>query len=81
MDIDGHIDSWPLELNEIQKEIAKEGNRTGADAWDKEAEVIGFHVTEYLLYRDGQSRSVKDLTPEELNYLVAATDALVWDCV
>ncbi|KAA6316707.1 Iron-regulated protein A [termite gut metagenome] len=42
---------------------------------------MGFHVTEYLLYRDGQSRSVKDLTPEELNYLVAATDALVWDCV
>ncbi|KAA6333274.1 Iron-regulated protein A [termite gut metagenome] len=81
LDIDGHIDSWPLELVAIQKEIAKEGNLTGADAWDKESEVIGFHVTEYLLYRDGQSRSVKDLTPAELNYLVAATDALVWDCV
>ncbi|KAA6337031.1 Iron-regulated protein A [termite gut metagenome] len=81
LDIDGHIDSWPLELDGIQKEIAKGGNLTGADAWNKESEVIGFHVTEYLLYRDGKARPVGDLTPAELNYLVAATDALVWDCV
>ncbi|KAA6350628.1 Iron-regulated protein A [termite gut metagenome] len=81
LDIDGHIDSWPLDLNDILKEIAKGGNLTGADAWEKESEVIGFHVTEYLLYREGQTRPVSDLTPAELNYLVAATDALVWDCV
>ncbi len=81
LDIDGHIDSWPLDLNEIQKEIAAGGNLTGRDAWKKDAEVIGFHVTEYLLYREGKSRPVADLTPAELNYLIAATDALVWDCV
>jgi hypothetical protein len=81
LDIDGHVDSWPLELENIQKEIAKGGNLTGADTWNKESEVIGFHVTEYLLYRDGKTRPVNDLTPAELNYLVAATDALVWDCV
>ncbi|KAA6349413.1 Iron-regulated protein A [termite gut metagenome] len=81
LDIDGHIDSWPLDLDDILKEIAKGGNLTGADAWEKESEVIGFHVTEYLLYREGQTRPVGDLTPAELNYLVAATDALVWDCV
>jgi hypothetical protein len=46
-----------------------------------DAEVIGFHVTEYLLYREGKSRPAADLTPAELNYLTAATDALVWDCV
>jgi hypothetical protein len=44
-------------------------------------EVIGFHVTEYLLYRNGQPRPVADLSTAELNYLTAATDALVWDCV
>ncbi|KAA6345104.1 Iron-regulated protein A [termite gut metagenome] len=81
LDIDGHIDSWPLELSDIQAEIAKGGNLTGAEAWNKEGDVIGFHVTEYLLYRDGQSRPVGDLPPAELSYLVAATDALVWDCV
>ncbi|MDR0680301.1 MAG: hypothetical protein LBG15_00390 [Dysgonamonadaceae bacterium] len=81
LDIDGHIDSWPLELEAIQTSIAEGGNITGQDAWNLNAEVIGFHVTEYLLYRDGQSRPVSDLTSAELNYLTAATDALVWDCV
>jgi uncharacterized iron-regulated protein len=82
LDIDGHIDSWPLELNEIKSSIEGEGgNITGREAWKLDSEVIGFHVTEYLLYRDGKSRPVKDLTESELKYLTAATDALVWDCV
>lgn len=83
LNIDAHIDSWPLELEEIKKEINQtEGKLTGARAWKElEDEVIGFHVTEYLLYREGQSRPVADLTAGELNYLTAATDALVWDCV
>jgi uncharacterized iron-regulated protein len=82
LDIDGHIDSWPLELEDIKREIAK-GTITGREAWQKEGEVIGFHVTEYLLYRDGQTRPVSDLiaNPNEFSYLTAATDALVWDCV
>lgn len=83
LNIDAHIDSWPLELEEIKKEIDQtEGKLTGTRAWKElEDEVIGFHVTEYLLYREGQSRPVADLTAGELNYLTAATDALVWDCV
>jgi uncharacterized iron-regulated protein len=83
LNIDAHIDSWPLELEEIKKEINQtEGELTGERAWQElEDEVIGFHVTEYLLYREGKSRPVADLTAGELNYLTAATDALVWDCV
>ncbi|OAV69000.1 putative iron-regulated protein [Bacteroidales bacterium Barb6XT] len=81
LDIDGHIDSWPLELNDIKKSIAEGGTITAQQAWNMHPEVIGFHVTEYLLYRNGQSRPAGDLTSAELNYLTAATDALVWDCV
>ncbi|MDR0545231.1 MAG: hypothetical protein LBG30_07815 [Odoribacteraceae bacterium] len=81
LDIDGHIDSWPLELGDIQAELASGAGLTGREAWQKEPEVIGFHVTEYLLYRDGRSRPVADLSEAERNYLTAATDALVWDCV
>ena len=80
LDIDGHIDSWPLELEDIRREIDK-GTLTGREAWQKEGEVIGFHVTEYLLYRNGQTRPASDLNANELSYLTAATDALVWDCV
>ncbi|MDR0748124.1 MAG: hypothetical protein LBF62_00960 [Tannerellaceae bacterium] len=83
LNIDAHIDSWPLELEEIKKEIGlTEGRLTGERAWKElEDEVIGFHVTEYLLYREGKARPVAELTEGELNYLTAATDALVWDCV
>jgi uncharacterized iron-regulated protein len=82
LDIDGHIDSWPLERVQIDG-VLKDGalGLTGREAWQMDAEVIGFHVTEYLLYREGQPRPAADLTEEELHYLTAATDALVWDCV
>ncbi|MDR3094834.1 MAG: hypothetical protein LBU62_09385 [Bacteroidales bacterium] len=81
-DIDGHIDSWPLELQEIQASIAAGSAATGATMWSEyDSEVIGFHVTEYLLYRNGQPRPAADLSVAELNYLTSATDALVWDCV
>jgi hypothetical protein len=53
---------------------------TGEKAWSElEAEVIGLHTTEYLLFRDGQARP--SLTTAEVKYLTAATDALIWDCV
>lgn len=82
LDIDGHIDSWPLEKEQIDEVLADGAlGLTGQEAWQMDSEVIGFHVTEYLLYREGKSRLVADLSEEELNYLTAATDALVWDCV
>ncbi|MDR3129257.1 MAG: hypothetical protein LBU03_03300 [Tannerellaceae bacterium] len=82
-DIDAHIDSWPLILEEITESIEeKDGNITGVQAWEElNAEVIGFHTTEYLLFRDGKARPVSALSTAELKYLTAVTDALVWDCV
>jgi uncharacterized iron-regulated protein len=82
-DIDAHIDSWPLILEGIQESILeKDGNITGEQAWEAlDAEVIGFHTTEYLLFREGKARPVSDLSNAELKYLTAVTDALVWDCV
>jgi uncharacterized iron-regulated protein len=77
--IDAHIDSWPLERNEIDRVLAEDATGlTAESAWNYDAEVIGFHTTEYLLFRDGHARS--NLTPAEVKYLTAATDALIWDC-
>ncbi|MDR2292856.1 MAG: hypothetical protein LBE11_05205 [Prevotellaceae bacterium] len=82
-DIDGHIDSWPLEINNITEVLNNDAaGLTGEIAWrDLDAEVIGFHTTEYLLFRNGNPRPIEDMTTAELKYLTAATDALVWDCV
>jgi uncharacterized iron-regulated protein len=80
-DIDAHIDSWPLEKDAIDEVLANDATGlTGEIAWrDKDAEVIGFHTTEYLLFRDGHPRD--SLTEAEVKYLTAATDALIWDCM
>ncbi|MDR1199416.1 MAG: hypothetical protein LBK94_10500 [Prevotellaceae bacterium] len=78
-DIDAHIDSWPLEINDILGVLANDASGlTGQSAWLLDAEVIGFHTTEYLLFREGQARG--SITDAELKYLSAATEALVWDC-
>jgi uncharacterized iron-regulated protein len=78
-DIDAHIDSWPLERDDIDAVLNGEAaGLTGEAAWGLDAEVIGFHTTEYLLFRDGHART--SLTAAEVSYLTAATDALVWDC-
>ncbi|MDR2653594.1 MAG: hypothetical protein LBC68_15045 [Prevotellaceae bacterium] len=78
-DIDAHIDSWPLELIDIQEVLDNDAaGLTGQSAWLLDAEVIGFHTTEWLLFREGQARG--SITDAELKYLTAATDALVWDC-
>lgn len=47
-DIDGHIDSWPLEKGEIDNVLATDAaGLTGEIAWSTlDAEVLGFHVTE-----------------------------------
>jgi len=80
--VDAHIDSWPLELEDIKAAIEEEnGDVTGREAWNMEEGVIGFHTTEYLLYRDGKSRPISELSEAELKYLTAVTDALVWDCM
>jgi predicted lipoprotein len=80
-DIDGHIDSWPLEKDAIDEVLRNDAaGLTGEKAWSElDAEVIGFHTTEYLLFRDGHART--SLTTAEVKYLTAATDALIWDCV
>jgi uncharacterized iron-regulated protein len=81
-DIDGHIDSWPLEKDAIDGVLNDDNatGLTGEKAWSElDAEVIGFHTTEYLLFRDGHART--SLTTAEVKYLTAATDALIWDCV
>ena len=62
--LDPNMDSWPLDQAGIEN-ILKSGN-WGALEWsdDSEAEaaqgVRGFHTLEYLLWKDGQPRTVAD---------------------
>jgi putative iron-regulated protein len=66
---DGALDTWPV--NEVDfKAMLKSNDRLSAESVDKLKDTEkGFHVIEYLLYGQGQSRKVADLKPKDLEYL------------
>ncbi len=66
---DGALDTWPV--NEVDfKAMLNSSDRLSADSVDKLKDTEkGFHVIEYLLYGQGQSRKIADLKPKDLEYL------------
>lgn len=81
-DIDPHIDSWPLDYNEMKAllndtyrmgKIEEEG---GAYVGDKLGYALkGFHAAEYLLFSEGQPHET-NLTHAEAVYLVGIVEDL-----
>ena len=71
--IDPHIDTWPLDvealataLSNAEQVAALEGEDGIADASAKlGAELLGFHGIEFILFRDGQNRTVSALQGNE----------------
>jgi putative iron-regulated protein len=66
---DGALDTWPV--NEVDfKTMLKSNDSLSANSVEKLKDTEkGFHVIEYLLYGQGQSRKVADLKPKDLEYL------------
>jgi putative iron-regulated protein len=66
---DGALDTWPV--NEVDfKAMLNSSDRLSANSVDKLKDTEkGFHVIEYLLYGQGQSRKIADLKPKDLEYL------------
>ena len=81
-DIDPHIDSWPLDYNEMNDllndpvrmgKIEEEG---GAYVGDKLGYALkGFHAAEYMLFKEGQPHET-NLTHPEAVYLVGVVEDL-----
>lgn len=73
--IDPHIDTWPLDvealataLSNAEQVAALEGEDGIAYASAKlGAELLGFHGIEFILFRDGQNRTVQALQSNEDN--------------
>lgn len=72
--IDPHIDSWPLQKQSLDAILAnadlmKEFEESGVGAAGFPSlgyGVLGFHAVEYVIFRDGKARSIKDVKPGEL---------------
>ncbi len=74
--LDPSLDSWPLDKNSIDKILL--GNQDIATVIG-DAGVRGFHTIEYLIFTGGKPKM--SMTNREIEYLIAATEALNHDCI
>lgn len=82
--IDPHIDSWPLQKNQLDnilqnKELLAELEEEGADAAGFASlgyGLLGFHAVEYILFREGEARKVDDISAPERIYNAAVAEDL-----
>jgi len=82
--IDPHIDSWPLDLDGLQtalmntEQVEAMGGEDG-DIYAGEKlgnSLLGFHGIEYILFEDGNPKSVTKLSDLHLTYAVAVAGDL-----
>ena len=72
--IDPHIDTWPLDLDALALSLSNAGQVAMLDDGDDGIayagaklgqELLGFHGIEFILFRDGQNRSLASLQANE----------------
>jgi hypothetical protein len=85
-DFDKQIATWPFEkvlvdhaLREIEAGRLKVDSRFLRE--ERTSSMRGFYTAEYLLFRNGQPRKAKDVSPAELKYLAAVTRALLEESI
>lgn len=83
--IDPHIDSWPLDKTNLDNLLSNANIMANFNADyatnNLTGGLLGFHALEYVLFRDGQARSVADITDNELKYAVGVSGDLKLQCV
>lgn len=82
--VDPHIDSWPLDENAFNTLMGNsamlqllDGEKGDAVAGEQLGNaLLGFHGLEYILFRDGQPRTVDQITSDQWTYVVAVAGDL-----
>lgn len=74
--LDPALDSWPVNRVDLDGVLGSGQTLTAASIDALEDTLKGFHTIEYLLFREGNQRKAEDITPRELEYLVATTENL-----
>ena len=73
--IDPAIDSWPVNVNDINN-ILDSGNAITSGSLESNNEARGFHTIEYFVWGLDGNKAAADLTAREIEYLTAATENL-----
>ncbi|WP_408890850.1 imelysin family protein [Myxococcus faecalis] len=73
---DPALDSWPVSHTELEAVLANNAALTQQYVSNLKNEQKGFHTLEYLIYGDGGTKTVEQLTPRELEYVTALSAEL-----
>lgn len=74
--IDPSIDSWPVNVTDLDAVLASSNTLTKAYIDGLEGTLKGFHTIEYLLFGVNNSKAVADFTPRQFEYLRACGQSL-----
>ncbi len=73
--IDPAIDSWPVNVNDINN-ILSSGNAITSSLLENNNEARGFHTIEYFVWGINGNKTAAQLTAREIEFLTAATQNL-----
>lgn len=76
--IDPHTDTWPVAANDLANVLRDEKAMSDLDKFIKTANsgILGYHGLEYVMFREGKSRSIDQITNLEYNYICAVAKDL-----
>lgn len=77
--IDPSIDSWPVNVTDLDNVLGSANDLTAAFLAQQEGTLKGFHTIEYLLWGTNGSKAIGDFTAREFEYLAAASSVLASD--
>ena len=80
--IDPHIDTWPLDKTALENLLNSPKMMEDIDnvVGNLNYGLVGFHGLEYIIFRDGATRPVADISDAEMNYAVAVAKDLALSC-
>ena len=73
---DPALDSWPVNRSDLDAVLASNDSFTPAYIRNLQETQKGFHTVEYLLFGEGRTKKVEDLTARQLDYLKALSTEL-----
>ncbi len=77
--IDPSIDSWPVNVTDLNNVLASANALTVSFLAQQEGTLKGFHTIEFLLWGETGQKTVGEITTREFEYLAAAAGALAAD--
>lgn len=71
--LDPALDSWPLNRTDLEGVLASNSTLTPQFVRNLGNTQKGFHTVEFLIFGDGGTKTVAQITPREFEYLVATS--------